>query len=62
MTEEEFLEQIYPLPEHDFYYFAEADWSLGFDAICRAYITFKNYDDVFLFRDSFDGYVFLKET
>ncbi|XP_065369206.1 regulator of nonsense transcripts 3B [Calliphora vicina] len=59
MTEEEFLKQIDPLPDHDFYYFAEADWSLGFDATCRAYITFKNYDDVFLFRDRFDGYVFV---
>ena len=59
MTEEEFLKQIDPLPEHDFYYFAEADWSLGFDATRRAYITFKNYDDVFLFRDRFDGYVFV---
>ncbi|XP_023296649.2 regulator of nonsense transcripts 3B [Lucilia cuprina] len=59
MTEEEFLKQIDPLPAHDFYYYAEADWSLGFDATCRAYITFKNYDDVFLFRDRFDGYVFV---
>ncbi|XP_075167720.1 UPF3 regulator of nonsense mediated mRNA decay [Haematobia irritans] len=59
MTEEEFLKQIDPLPEHDFYYFAAADWSLGFDATCRAYITFKNYEDVFLFRDRFDGYVFV---
>ncbi|KAM7343729.1 UPF3 regulator of nonsense mediated mRNA decay [Cochliomyia hominivorax] len=59
MTEEEFLKQIDPLPDHDFYYYAEADWSLGFDATCRAYITFKNYDDVFLFRDRFDGYVFV---
>ncbi|KAI8118130.1 Regulator of nonsense transcripts 3B [Lucilia cuprina] len=32
MTEEEFLKQIDPLPAHDFYYYAEADWSLGFDA------------------------------
>lgn len=59
MTEEEFLKQIDPLPEYDFYYFAAADWSLGFDATCRAYITFKNYEDVFLFRDRFDGYVFV---
>lgn len=59
MTEEEFLKQIDPLPEYDFYYFSAADWSLGFDATCRAYITFKNYEDVFLFRDRFDGYVFV---
>uniref|UniRef100_A0A0A1WFY7 Regulator of nonsense transcripts 3A n=1 Tax=Zeugodacus cucurbitae TaxID=28588 RepID=A0A0A1WFY7_ZEUCU len=59
MTEEEFLKQIDPLPPHDFYYFAAPDWSLGYDATCRAYITMKNYDDVFLFRDRFDGYVFV---
>ncbi|XP_004526449.1 regulator of nonsense transcripts 3B [Ceratitis capitata] len=59
MTEADFLKQIDPLPPHDFYYFAAADWSLGFDATCRAYISMKNYDDVFLFRDRFDGYVFV---
>ncbi|KAL9915529.1 UPF3 regulator of nonsense mediated mRNA decay [Glossina fuscipes fuscipes] len=59
MTEEDFLKQIDPLPEHDFYYFAPADWSLGSDATCRAYITFKNHNDIFLFRDRFDGYVFV---
>lgn len=59
MTEEEFLKQIDPLPSHDFYYFAAPDWSLGYDATCRAYITMKNYEDVFLFRDRFDGYVFV---
>ncbi|XP_036330372.1 regulator of nonsense transcripts 3B [Rhagoletis pomonella] len=59
MTEEDFLKQTDPLPPHDFYYFAAADWSLGYDATCRAYITMKNYDDVFLFRDRFDGYVFV---
>lgn len=59
MTEEEFLKQIDPLPEYDNYYFAAADWSLGFDATCRAYINFKNHEDVFLFRDRFDGYVFV---
>ncbi|XP_055837786.1 regulator of nonsense transcripts 3B [Episyrphus balteatus] len=59
MTEEEFLKQIDPLPEHDNYYYAAADWSLGFDATCRAYITFKNHEDIFLFRDRFDGYVFV---
>lgn len=59
MTEEEFLNQIEPLPEHDSYYYANADWSLGAEATCRAYIVFKNIDDIFLFRDRFDGYVFV---
>ena len=55
MTEEEFLEQADPLPAHDFYYFAAADCPLGLDATCRAYLNFKNYDDLFLLRDRFDG-------
>lgn len=59
MTEEEFLNQIEPLPEHDSYYYANADWSLGTEATCRAYIIFKNTDDIYLFRDRFDGYVFV---
>lgn len=59
MSEEEFLKQIDPLPEYDFYYYVPADWSLGFDATCRAYINFKNQEDIFLFKDRFDGYVFV---
>uniref|UniRef100_A0A1A9W996 UPF3 domain-containing protein n=1 Tax=Glossina brevipalpis TaxID=37001 RepID=A0A1A9W996_9MUSC len=59
MTEDDFLKQTDPLPDYDFYYFAAADWSLGSDATCRAYITFKNHNDIFLFRDRFDGYVFV---
>lgn len=32
---------------------------LGINAFCRAYIYFKEYDDIFSFRDRFDNYVFL---
>jgi len=28
------------------------------NAYSRAYINFKNYDDVFEFRNKFDGFVF----
>ncbi|CAD7078050.1 unnamed protein product [Hermetia illucens] len=59
MTEETFLKQIEPLPDHENYYFVPADWSLGQDATARAYINFLNQDDIFLFKDRFDGYVFV---
>lgn len=61
MTEQEFLEQVGPLPENDYYYYCNADWSLGQDATCRAYIdmSLKDVAEVLQFRDRFDGYVFV---
>lgn len=61
MTEEAFLEQVSPIPDHDHFYFAKPDPSLGNNLYCRAYINFVNVDDIYLFRDKFDGYVFLDE-
>ncbi|BFZ06629.1 hypothetical protein BsWGS_09667 [Bradybaena similaris] len=59
LTPEEFLEQVSPLPDYDFFYFVRADMSLGQHAFTRAYINFLSPDDIFIFRDKFDGYVFL---
>ncbi|XP_016953549.1 regulator of nonsense transcripts 3B [Drosophila biarmipes] len=61
MTETEFLDQVGPLPENDSYYYCQADWSLGQEATCRAYIdmSMKDISDVLQFRDRFDGYVFV---
>lgn len=59
MTEDEFTKQIEPIPDHDYFYFVPADWSLGVNATCRAYINFCNQNDIFIFRDKFDGYVFV---
>ncbi|XP_041974767.1 regulator of nonsense transcripts 3B [Aricia agestis] len=61
MTEEAFLEQVSPIPEHDHFYFAKPDLSLGNNVYARAYINFVNVDDIYLFRDKFDGYVFVDE-
>ncbi|XP_045495651.1 regulator of nonsense transcripts 3B isoform X2 [Colias croceus] len=61
MTEEAFLEQVSPIPEHDYFYFSKPDTSLGNNLYSRAYINFVNVDDIYLFRDKFDGYVFLDE-
>ncbi|XP_052838151.1 regulator of nonsense transcripts 3B [Drosophila gunungcola] len=61
MTEADFLDQVGPLPENDTYYYCPADWSLGQEATCRAYIdmSMKDIADVLQFRDRFDGYVFV---
>ncbi|XP_022224054.2 regulator of nonsense transcripts 3B [Drosophila obscura] len=63
MTEKEFLDQVGPLPESDSYYYCQADWSLGHDATCRAYIdmTLKDNTELLQFRDRFDGYVFVDQ-
>jgi len=59
MTEEEFLDQVSPIPDHDYFRFVRADYSLGQDAFCRAYLNFLQHDDIFLFQEKFDGYVFV---
>lgn len=59
MTQEQFLEQISPLPEHDYLYFMKADMSLGQFAFSRAYINFTDQQDIFVFREKFDNYVFV---
>ncbi|XP_066603707.1 regulator of nonsense transcripts 3A-like isoform X2 [Prorops nasuta] len=59
MTQEQFLEQVSPLPEHDYLYFAKADLSLGQFAFTRAYINFIDQQDIFIFREKFDNYVFV---
>merc|ERR1712083_1220693 len=59
MTEEEFLEQVSPIPDHDYVRFVKADYSLGQDVFCRAYINFVHQEDIFIFQEKFDGYVFV---
>ncbi|XP_078479532.1 uncharacterized protein LOC144740589, partial [Lampetra planeri] len=61
LTSEQLLEQISPLPDHDYYYFVPADLSLRPHAFCRAYINFSSSEGVLEFRDRFDGYVFINE-
>ncbi|KAL5004984.1 hypothetical protein ScPMuIL_018440 [Solemya velum] len=59
LTPEAFLEQVSPLPNYDFFYFSKADNSLGPNAFTRAYIKFQNLEDIYIFRDRFDGYIFI---
>ncbi|CAG2169428.1 unnamed protein product [Oppiella nova] len=59
MTSDEFLDAISPVPEHNDYYFCKSDQSLGVYGFCRSYINFIHMEDVFIFKDKFDGYVFI---
>ncbi|XP_034042602.1 regulator of nonsense transcripts 3A isoform X2 [Thalassophryne amazonica] len=59
LSKEQLEEQLSPLPAYDYFEFFPADQSLYPHLFCRAYISFKNPDDILLFRDRFDGYVFI---
>lgn len=59
LTKEELEEQLQPLPDVDYLEFFSNDTSLFPHLFARAYINFKNQEDIVLFRDRFDGYVFI---
>ncbi|XP_062910144.1 regulator of nonsense transcripts 3A isoform X2 [Mobula hypostoma] len=59
LTKAQLEEQLHPLPTHDYFEFCAADVSLYPHLFSRAYINFKNPDDIILFRDRFDGYIFI---
>ncbi|CAH3184993.1 unnamed protein product, partial [Porites evermanni] len=59
LTEDQLKEELGELPEHDFFYFVGSDMSFGPISFARAYINFKNRDDIIKFRDQFDGYRFV---
>uniref|UniRef100_A0A6Q2ZAY3 UPF3 domain-containing protein n=1 Tax=Esox lucius TaxID=8010 RepID=A0A6Q2ZAY3_ESOLU len=59
ITKEELEEQLQPLPEVDYLEFFSNDSSMYPHVFARAYINFKNQEDIVLFRDRFDGYVFI---
>ncbi|CAJ0968838.1 unnamed protein product [Ranitomeya imitator] len=59
LTKEQLEEHLQPLPEHDYFEFFANDTSLFPHMFSRAYINFKSPEDIMLFRDRFDGYVFI---
>lgn len=62
MSEAEFLKHVSPLPDHDYFCFFEANTNLGSDAYSRAYINFVRPDDMSIFREQFDNYVFVDKN
>ncbi|CAF4315860.1 unnamed protein product [Rotaria sp. Silwood2] len=62
-TSEQFLEIVSPLPDHDYYRFCKADISLGQQyAFSRAYLDIPNRQDLIVFTEKFQGYVFLDKS
>lgn len=59
MTEQQFLDDVSPLPEYTEFYYVNGDLSLGEFAFSRAYFRFKNFDELVVFKDKFDDYVFM---
>ncbi|XP_032467548.1 regulator of nonsense transcripts 3A isoform X3 [Phocoena sinus] len=59
LTKEQLEQQLHPLPAHDYLGLFTADLSLYPHLYSRAYINFRNPDDILLFRDRFDGYIFI---
>ncbi|XP_041936406.1 regulator of nonsense transcripts 3A isoform X2 [Alosa sapidissima] len=59
LSKDQLEEQLSPLPSYDYFEFFPADHSLYPHLFSRAYINFKNPEDIVLFRDRFDGYVFI---
>ncbi|CAL8320098.1 unnamed protein product [Merluccius merluccius] len=59
LSKEQLEEQLSPLPSFDYFEFFPADQSLHPHLFSRAYINFKSNEDILLFRDRFDGYVFI---
>ncbi|ESO02036.1 hypothetical protein HELRODRAFT_65972, partial [Helobdella robusta] len=59
MTSENFMQFVAPLGLYDYYYFVQG--SVSGDPFSRAYINFVNLTDLWLFKDKFDGYIFLND-
>ncbi|XP_075708762.1 regulator of nonsense transcripts 3A isoform X2 [Rhinoderma darwinii] len=59
ISKEQLEEQLHPLPAYDYFEFCTADPSLYPHLFSRAYINFRNPEDIFLFRDRFDGFIFI---
>lgn len=62
MTKDVFLESVSPLPPYNEFYYVDGDLILGEFAFSRAYIKFTNFDDLCIFKDKFDGYVFIDNS
>jgi len=62
MTEERFLNEVSPLPEFNYIYFIPGDPNAAPFHHSRVYINFLKEDDMYMFTDKFDGYVFVDDT
>ncbi|XP_055332220.1 regulator of nonsense transcripts 3A-like [Paramacrobiotus metropolitanus] len=58
-SKEQFLQHVSPIPEYTYFAFHGPDTTLANHARCRVYIRFRTEEDVGLFKEKFDGYVFV---
>lgn len=56
-----FKKQVSPIPDHDYIYYVQGDGNYGKYSFSRAYINFVYEDDLFVFKEKFDDYVFLNQ-
>ena len=61
ITEEKFLDEVSPLPDYSEFYIGRGCTEYKESNFSRAYLTFKNFDDVVSFKNRFDGYVFVND-
>ncbi|ELT94809.1 hypothetical protein CAPTEDRAFT_137621, partial [Capitella teleta] len=61
LTAEEFIDLTSPIPDHDFFYFTQDNSKMGEQAFTRAYINFVSYEDILIFQEKFDGYIFVDQ-
>lgn len=54
-----FKKQISPIPEHDYIYYVQGDKNYGKFAFSRAYINFIFEEDLYMFKEKFDDYIFV---
>jgi len=62
MNEERFLNEVSPLPEYNYIYFIPGDPNAVPFHHSRVYINFLKEEDMYMFTDKFDGYVFVDDT
>ncbi|KAG5890882.1 hypothetical protein JTB14_002824 [Gonioctena quinquepunctata] len=59
LDQDTFIKQVSPLPDYNYIYTVNGDFSLGEFAFSRVYINFVNHEDIYNFKERFDNYVFL---
>lgn len=57
-----FKKLISPIPNHDYIYFVRADLSYGKYAFSRVYINCIFEEDLYIFKEKFDDYIFLNSN
>ena len=60
-TEDDLKNAVDPIPDYNYFKFVAGDKEFGQNSFSRAYINFIDSEEIFNFRDKFDGYVFIDQ-